>query len=124
MIFGNSASNQVLGNLMRWEEMRIVAFGDITANYTAVGNPTSPAVSLFKIVNTTDVILLFSFDNDHDHMAVPAGSSLVVDINANKSQIGHLLMGKREQLYVKYEDAAPTSGKLYFATMFSGIRAQ
>lgn len=112
----------VLGNFMKWEEMRILAFGSISGSYTSVGNQTDPSVHLFKIVNNTDKLLLFSWNATTNHMAVPAGSALVIDINANKST-NHLFLGSNETLYVKHEGSAPTVGNLYFSTMYGGTKA-
>lgn len=112
----------VLGNFMKYEAMRVYAFGSITGSYTAVGAATSPAVHVYEVINTTDKLLRFSWTGTTDHFAVPANCHKIVDINANKSS-NHLFLGVGETLYVKHEGSAPTTGNVYFITMFGGTKA-
>lgn len=112
----------VLGNFMKYEPMRVYAFSSITGSYTAVGASTSPSVNVYEVINSTDVMLRFSWNGSTDHFAIPAYTQKVIDINANKSQ-NHLFLGANEILYVKHEGAAPTLGNVYFITMYAGTKA-
>lgn len=112
----------VLGNFMKYEPMRVDAFGSITGSYTALGSPTSPSVAQYEVINTTNQGLRFSWNGTTDHFYIPAFSHKVIDICSNKSN-NHLFMGAHEQLYVKHEGVAPTSGNVYFVTMYAGVKA-
>lgn len=112
----------VLGNFMKYEPMRVYAFGSITGSYTPVGAATSPSVAQYELINTTDQGLRFSWNGTTDHFFIPASSHKVIDICTNKSN-NHLFMGAGEILYVKHEGVAPTSGNVYFVTMYAGVKA-
>jgi hypothetical protein len=112
----------VLGNFMKFEAMRVYAFGSITASYTAIGSATEPSVHQFILTNTTNQGLRFSFDGSTDHIYLASNTSFVSDVNANKSG-NHLFLGAGVTLYVKHEGSAPTVGNVYFSTMFGGVRA-
>lgn len=112
----------VLGNTLRYEEMRVKAFGDITNAYTSLGAATDPAVFQYEIINDTDKLLYFSLDGSTNHFAIPAYVHKVIDICANKSN-NHFFMRSGQEVFVKYPSGAPTSGNVYFITMFAGVRA-
>lgn len=112
----------VLGNILKYEPMRIYAFGSITGSYTSLGAATAPAVFQYEIVNSTDQLLYFSLDGTIDHFVLPAYSHKVIDICANKSN-NHLFMKSGQTVYVKYPAGAPTLGAVYFTTMFAGVKA-
>lgn len=112
----------VLGNVLRYEEMRVLAFGDIDATYVAIGAETDPAVFQYEIVNTTDKLLYFSFDGTTDNFVLPAYTHKVIDICANKSS-NHFFMKSGQVVYVRYPAAAPTVGDVYLITMYAGVRA-
>lgn len=50
------------------------AFGSITSSYTLVGTFSS-WVEIMNIINTTDSVVLISFDGTHDHVTVPVGNT-------------------------------------------------
>lgn len=112
----------VLGNFMKYEPMRVYAYSSITSSYTAVGSATTPSVAVYEVVNSTDKLLRFSWNGTTDHFCVPAYSQKIIDICSNKSN-NHLFMGAGEILYVKNEGSAPTTGNVYFITMYAGVKA-
>lgn len=111
----------VLGNYMRFEPMRSLAYGDISDTYAVVGAPASPAIHQFIVSNDTDVTLTFSFDGVNDHFVLLAGSQFVSDVNANKSS-NHLFMGVGDALHVRYGGSGPSSGSVYFSTMYGSTK--
>lgn len=112
----------VLGNYMKYEAMRVLAFGSISGTYAAVGASTDPSVNQYEIVNSTDKLLRFSWNGSTDHFVIAAYTHKIIDINANKSG-NHLFLGANETLYVKHEGSAPTVGNVYFVTMYAGVKA-
>ena len=52
---------------VRYEPIRTMAFGAITAAYQPVGTPLENPARILKIKNATDVVLYVSFDGVHDH---------------------------------------------------------
>jgi hypothetical protein len=85
----------------------------IGARYAAIGTPLSTAARIIHIQNMTDVALMFSFDAVDDHIALPAGSFILLDLTSN-----HLYMADYTKVYVK-QIGVPTTGGVY-VTVISG----
>lgn len=96
-----------VGMRARWEPMRTLAFGGISANYAAVGTPLANPCNQLIINNLTDVNLTFSFNGVTDHFELAAGTSIVDDIATNGYyQPGH------DQIWVKDQGAAASLGRV------------
>lgn len=91
----------------RVEELKSLAFGSIVAGYTVIGDPYAFPISKLHIVNNTDEILLFSFDGVTDHLRLPSGGFLLLDITIEANVPDYLPIG--DAIYVK-RDGTPTSG--------------
>lgn len=91
----------------RVEELKSLAFGSIVAGYTAIGASYAAPISKLHIVNNTDGTLLFSFDGVTNHLRLPSGAFLLLDITM-ESQVPDYLP-KGDSMYVK-RDETPTSG--------------
>jgi hypothetical protein len=107
---------------MNFEAMRELAFGSVGASYTLVGTPASPAVRMLIVNNYTDQMLNFSLNGTTDHFVLDEGQSLTLDICTNRTQKGFYL-GAGKAIYVKHRGVAPTSGAVFFSTVYGEIRS-
>lgn len=93
-----------------------VAAASITNSYTVAGSFAKPA-ELMMITSTLDQPIQLSFDGTHDHIAVPAGSTVPVFISINFKD--NNMVFPVSSIYVK-EIGNPTTGNLYISA-FSAI---
>ena len=99
------------------EPVRTLAFGGIGAAYAAVGTALSNPIRIFFLQNLTDESLMFSFDGVTDHIPLPAGGFLLIDVTANKSLAQGFFIAEGERLYVK-EIVTPTTGAVYISAFY------
>jgi len=99
-----------LGIELRVEALRTIAFGGISGTYAAIGTPFANPGRLLYIVNTTDVLLTFSYDGVIDHFVLPSNVSTIIDVCTNQSSTQGFYISTGTQLYVK---GAPTTGSVY-----------
>ena len=112
----------ILGNYMKFEPLRSLAYGDITTSYVAIGDtPTIDSINQWIITNATDQLLFFSFNGIDDHIVLFSNTHFVNDITSNKST-NHLFLGAGEYIYVKYSGTEPTKGAVYFSTMYGTVK--
>ncbi len=98
------------------EVLRTLAFGSITGTYAGIGTAFLNPIRVFHIVNTTDVLLTFSFDGVNDHFVVAANSFILLDVTSNSTISGasfHVAQGTR--IYVK---GSPSLGSVYLAAFY------
>jgi len=99
------------------EEVRTIAFGAIGAAYTAVGASMDNPIRIFFLQNWTDESLMFSFDGVNDHLPLPAGGFIVIDVTANKSLPEGFYIAEGDSIYVK-EIGTPTTGSVYLSVFY------
>jgi hypothetical protein len=100
--------------ILRVDPLRSTDFGSITASYVALGAAFSHTTRMVRFVNTTNALLLISFDGTTDNFVLPAGSFVLYDGTANKEEnAGTFVFVIGTQPYVKYSGSAPTSGTIY-----------
>lgn len=100
-----------------FESLRSIAFGSITANYTAVGGATQSPVHAFRICNGTNADMLISLDGSTNHIRVPANAFVLWDISTNRiNPPGQFHIPENIYFYVKYV-SAPTSGTLWIEVL-------
>ncbi len=92
-----------------WLTQLTVAAASITSSYTAVGQFTGPLVDGY-VISTLDQPVQLSFDGIHDHLAVPAGSTVPVFMPLNFK--ANLTALPASGISVK-EIGNPTTGSLY-----------
>lgn len=98
------------------EALRSLAFGSISGTYAAIGTALSNPSRILYIVNTTDVLLTFSFDGITDHFVIPSQSYILLDVTSNKTLTGGALnISEGQKIYVK---GSPTLGTVYLSTFF------
>jgi hypothetical protein len=93
------------GNRLRFEAIREVAYGDITASYTQMGAAFGGPLRFIYITNQTDSILYFSVDGSENHLKLIPGDFRLFDLKTNETFLDNL-----QTVYLKYSGAAPESG--------------
>ena len=99
------------------EALRSLAFGSIGAAYTAIGTSLDYPARVFLLQNLTDKTLMFSFDNVDDHLVLPTGGYLLIDVTANRSLSQGFYISKGQKVYVK-QVGVPTSGSVYLSVFY------
>jgi len=98
-----------------WDQVRAIAYGSITATYqpllTDSSNigPFQYPMRLIHLINSTNGIMMVSFDGINDHVPVLAGTGVIYDITSDEDSNESLRMAQNTQVWVKYV-TAPTSG--------------
>jgi hypothetical protein len=99
------------------EPLRSTAFGSITGSYTAVGTALAHPARLVLFQNTTDQAVYISWDGTNDHMYIPAGSFILLDIGTNKGLGSEFCISQNTTFYVKYA-SAPSSGVIVISVFY------
>lgn len=93
------------------------AAASITSSYTVAGTFTSPVV-MMMVMSTLDQPVQISFDGVHDHLAVPAGSTVPVfirlDFKDNRTVLPNPIIAVKEI-------GNPTTGSLYVCAFSATI---
>ena len=103
---------------MRWEPMRELAFGSISGTYAKVGAPLSHPSQGIILQNFTDAQLTFSFNGIDAHLSMAPSTSLVLDIGSNKTIDNALYQAQGDQIWVKDEGSAASTGKVSVSTFY------
>jgi len=109
------------GVSITFQPLGTLAFGGISGNYAAIGNPFTSSVRCITITNLTDATLIFSYDNGAtDHDVLPSGAGKVYDFAANKSNssAGMSAFHNGGSVYVKHGVTAATLGAAYVSAFY------
>jgi len=102
------------------EPLRTVAFGGIGAAYAVLGAPLANPSRLIIFTNDTDADVTVSLDGVDDHFIILKQSFKLLDIATNKSVQDGFYFRQGTQFYQKRTAGAPSTGSLYFETIFAG----
>ena len=103
------------------ETLRTLAFGGIAAGYTAVGTAFTHPIRIIMITNTTDVGVIISWNGVNDHIALPAGGFILLDVMSNKANSinSSAFIAEGTIIYAKREAGAPASGNVYVSVFYA-----
>jgi hypothetical protein len=102
---------------IRWEDLRSIAFGDISGTYEAVGDSLANPARIIKFLNQTDVDILVSTNGVDDKDLVPAGGFSLYDMTANRPETNSgSFVDQGTTFYVK---GTPTSGTFYVVVIYA-----
>ncbi len=107
--------------IFRADGIRSLAFGSIVGTYTNVGTPFGNPIRQVLVTNTTDELLMFSFQptsTTPDHFVVPASTSIIIDVCANKTEQPGWFVENRTQMAVRDLGSAASSGTVYISAFF------
>lgn len=108
-----------LGIKLLPETLRSIGFAAIGAGYTGIGPAFAHPIRIIHITNTTNELLVFSFDGINDHFVVPGDFFLLLDVTSNATVMaGQFSIGQGTRIYVKHPGAAPTVGSVYLAVFY------
>lgn len=96
------------GNSVKNENLREVAFGDITNGYIALGAPLEHDAFRVTVWNATDVGIYFTTDPLRDTKKQPSLSGRVMDDKTND-----MYTKAGTQYYIKFGDIAPTEDSFW-----------
>jgi hypothetical protein len=104
--------------VVKFEELRSLAFGSISGTYAELGDPLENQARLIKISNFTDAPLLLSIDRVEDHDFIAPKSFALYDVQANKNDVHEddYVFGVGTQFYIK-QVSAPSEGSVYLTAM-------
>jgi hypothetical protein len=106
--------------IARFEPLRTLAFGGISATYAAVGTPFLNAEHIISFDNTTDAQITISFDGVNDHLIVPSEAGKVFDLSTNRIGIVQkLMLPQNMQVYAKQTSTGPTLGAVYVSVVYA-----
>lgn len=106
---------------VRWraEEIRTLAFGDISGTYAALGAAMDNPVVNYRIQNLTNQNVLVSYDGVTDHDLIAAGGFVLLDVSSNKGKGDALVLSKGDIVFVKEETSGPSSGSVYLSVYYA-----
>ena len=107
-----------MSNIVRFDAIRTIANGSITASYTALGVPFTHAMRVVQFINGTDADIMISFDGTTDNVAVLAGSFALYDLTSDQDQNEKFRYQSGTQLYIKYISALPTKNSVYVVCVY------
>ncbi len=111
-------STQSLAIRLYPEPLQSLAFDAVGATYALLGTLANPS-RIFQLQNTTDVQVFFSFDGTNDHLTLPADSFILLDLTANKSNVGQVAnFAQGQKIYARRGAVATTLGNVYLSTIF------
>lgn len=102
----------------KFDTLREVAFGAITANYARLGDRIDVNPRIVGLNNQTDADIYISFDGVKNNIRLSANSYKVFDITANKSKNDGFFLEKRKSIFIKYVSDAATSGDFWVELIY------
>lgn len=104
-------------NIVRFDAVRTVAFGSVTASYTPLGLPFDHAMRVLQFINNTDGDMMISFDGSTDNIPCLAGSFDLYDLTSDQDNGESFRYQKGTQLSIKYI-GIPTTGTFYVVAIY------
>ena len=106
------------GTRVGFEEIREIAFGSVTANYTLLGNPLTDYTRIILFNNGTNEHINISFDGITDHLRLANNSFKLFDLSTNKVSDDGWFLEKGSKIYIKYTSTLGTSGNFWSEVVF------
>lgn len=106
------------GTRAEFEEIREVAFGSITTNYTLLGDPLIDYTRIILFNNGTDQHVNISFDGVTDHLRLANNSFKLFDLSTNKVRDDGWFLEKGTKIYIKYVSSIGTVGGFWVEVIF------
>lgn len=105
----------------RFDALKSLAFGGISAVYAPVGTVVNQNWRMFCITNNTDGDLFISADGTTDNFFIPALSFRLYDLSTNAQPLAasdNFVIGIGTQFYTRYS-TAPSSGSIYIEGVYA-----
>lgn len=112
-------------NIVRFDKVRGVAFGDITSGYVPLGflaTPSTPApfthaMRVLHFINGTNADVMISFDGVNDNIPVLANTFSLYDLTSDEDFDERFRYQNGTQIYIKYL-SAPSTGTFYLVAVY------
>lgn len=102
------------------EPLRSIAAGSISSSYNTVGSPFQHPIYWIHLVNDTDAALTFSWDGIDDHVYLPAGGFLVMDITTNHAaNASGLFFSIGQRIWTASATSDPTTGIVTLSAFYA-----
>lgn len=108
------------GRRLRADALRSLAFGGISGAYAPVGTAFPEPIRIMMLQNLTDANVIFSFTGNTDHIVVPSGGFVLLDVMTNQWEDSGFAIQVGTIMHVKQESAGPTTGNVYISAFFAG----
>jgi hypothetical protein len=106
------------GTRVKFDEVREIAFGDISGAYATVGTPIGDHVRILGFNNGMDEDLYISFDGQTDNLRIASNSFKLYDLSTNRIRDDGLFLAVGTQIYVKEVSSSPTQGDFWVEVMY------
>lgn len=111
-------SSPMNASRVAFETLRTTAFGGIGVGYSLIGTLFTNNIRILTVENRTNAALLFSLDGVNDWININAGSTYVLDLTANRTDLGGaLVISSNTGVWVK-QSGVPASGAVYVSTIY------
>lgn len=95
------------------ENVRVLAFGGIGANYANIGAATANPIRVIIVKNNTNATVEVSWDGGQTTpFRMPSISHDTIDVTSNQKGGGGLYLPASSQFQVRHTGVAPTSGEV------------
>lgn len=101
------------GTRAKFDAVREVAFGGISAVYAVVGGPLTDHARIIRFVNSTNAEVYITTDTTENELRLAASSFVLFDFSTNRIQNDGLFVHVGTQFYVKQVSGAPGSGGVW-----------
>lgn len=101
------------GTRAGFNAVREEVFGNVSANYSAVGTALTDHARIIIFTNTLDVEVYFSLDGTTDQLRLPANGFRLLDFTTNRVKDDGLFVSVGTIFYVKRVSGAPASGSVW-----------
>lgn len=102
------------------EPLRSIAAGLIDNTYRTIGSPFQHPIYWMHLVNDTDSALTFSWDGIDDHVYLPAGGFLVMDITTNHAaNASGLFFSIGQRIWTREAIITPTTGIVTLSVFYA-----
>jgi|SRR6185295_10497738 len=108
-------------NIVRFDAVRSLDIGSITASYTQLGTAFTHAMRVLHFINDTNGTYMISFDGVTDNFPVLAGGFTLYDLTSDQDSNETFRYEKGSQLWIKYlvaPSASLTTDTIYCAAVY------
>lgn len=106
------------GIRVKFDEVREIAFGDVSGTYATVGTPISENVRILAFNNGMDDDLYISFDGVTDNLRIAKNSFKLYDLSTNRIRDDGLFLSVGTQISVREAADPVTEGDFWVEVMF------
>jgi hypothetical protein len=107
------------GIIVRFDEIRELAFGGVSSSYAAVGTPMTDNMRIIAFNSSFDEEIYVSFDGTTDNLRMVPNSFKLYDLAGNLVRNDGFFLAKGTQIYIKEVSSTPTSGAFWIEAVYA-----